>query len=292
MPASFYGPGAGWEDCASAFSRADAWMSFLDAEMPARHHLPLHGGRAGTEDQFPGIRPSRTCARQPGAGPAAAHLRHARVHRESWPARWTSGAAVPKLYDANRAAAERKAGRDYWYYNGGRPAGAALVMDAPPTDARMIGWAAFKVGMPVYFYWHARPLAAQPPEKTGRAQAERLGGSGDLRFARRQRQGRLGQRRGGAAVPGHRALHPAEDRGIAGPISTVRLANLRRGLQDHLYLTLARQRGHQALVAELVESIVPRVFNQAPKGPVAFPQDTESYERARLRLLQALAGKR
>jgi hypothetical protein len=41
-----------------------------------------------------------------------------------------------------------------------------------------------------------------------------------------------------------------------------------------------------------VESIVPRVFNQAQKGPVAFPQDTESYERARLRLLAALAGKR
>ena len=36
-----------------------------------------------------------------------------------------------------------------------RRIGAALVMDAPPTDARMIAWQAFKAGTPVYFYWHA-----------------------------------------------------------------------------------------------------------------------------------------
>ncbi len=43
--------------------------------------------------------------------------------------------------------------------------------------------------------------------------------------------------------PGEERLHPDEDRGIAGPIGTVQLANFRRGLQDHQYLTMARKLG-------------------------------------------------
>ena len=36
-------------------------------------------------------------------------------------------------------------------------------------------------------------------------------------------------------------------RGIEGPCSTVQLANIRRGLQDHLYLTMARELGLREL---------------------------------------------
>ena len=52
-------------------------------------------------------------------------------------------------------ARERAAGRSYWFYNGGRPAGGALVIDSPATDARVVGWAAFKHDADGYFYWHA-----------------------------------------------------------------------------------------------------------------------------------------
>ena len=50
--------------------------------------------------------------------------------------------------------------------------------------------------------------------------------------------------------PGEEKVHPDQDRGLAGPVASVQLANLRRGLQDHQYLTLARKMGLAAFVAD------------------------------------------
>jgi len=67
----------------------------------------------------------------------------------------------------------------------------------------------------------------------------------------------------------------------------VQLANLRRGLQDHLYLTLARERGSEALVQETLRAVVPRVFSDAGET-VGFAETGDVYEAARLRLAEAL----
>src|SRR5262249_9697936 len=89
--------------------------------------------------------------------------------------------------------------------------------------------------------------------------------------------------------PGEEKLHPEEDRGIAGPISTVQLANLRRGLQDHLYLTLARGRGLDAVVTEALQTVVPRVFSDA-QGQLGFAEDGDTFEAARYKLAKAIAA--
>ncbi len=64
-------------------------------------------------------------------------------------------------------------------------------------------------------------------------------------------------------------------------MSTVQLANLRRGLQDHLYLTLARQLGLDAAVEEALRAVVPRVFSDAGET-VGFAETGDAYEAARL----------
>jgi hypothetical protein len=89
--------------------------------------------------------------------------------------------------------------------------------------------------------------------------------------------------------PGEERLHPGEDRGIAGPIATVQLANFRRGLQDHQYLTIARQLGLNGVVDEVLSAIVPRVFSDAGEQ-VSFPETGDPYESARLRLARAIAN--
>ena len=91
--------------------------------------------------------------------------------------------------------------------------------------------------------------------------------------------------------PGEDVLHPSENRGIAGPVSTVQLANLRRGLQDHLYLTIARDLGLDALVNDALESVVPRVFSDAQRE-VGFAEDADTYESARYRLGAAITSAR
>ena len=185
---------------------------------------------------------------------------------------------------------ERARGRSYWTYNGGRPNGPALVIDAPATEARAMIWAAFKHDVDVYFYWHGvhwlhnrqkqgerrQDVWANPITFDNRGQPHKtdhgyINGDGVLMY------------------PGEERIHPEEDRGIAGPISTVQLANLRRGLQDHQYLTLARKRGLDALVREVLQSVVPRVFSDAGET-VGFAESGNDYEAARLKLARALAA--
>jgi len=145
---------------------------------------------------------------------------------------WDTG---PLGYDIKRADEERSRGRRYWIYNGGRPALGAIVIDAPATDARATIWACFKHGIDNYFFWHGvhwqhnrqkvgerkQNVWANPITFDNRGQPNKpiddqgyINGDGVLMY------------------PGEDKLHTEEDRGIGGPISTVQLANLRRGLQD------------------------------------------------------------
>ncbi len=76
---------------------------------------------------------------------------------------------------------------------------------------------------------------------------------------------------------------------MPGPVASVQLANLRRGLQDHLYLTLARQLGQTAAVDAALRAVVPRVFSDAGET-VGFAETGDEYEAARLELARAIAG--
>jgi hypothetical protein len=77
---------------------------------------------------------------------------------------------------------------------------------------------------------------------------------------------------------------------VPGPVSTVQLANFRRGLQDHQYLTLARRAGLNAEVEAALQSIVPRVFSETPRGgAVSFAETGDQFERVRYTLARAIA---
>ena len=64
---------------------------------------------------------------------------------------------------------------------------------------------------------------------------------------------------------------------------------MRRGLQDHLYLTLARQRGLESPVQEGLQTLVPAMFSDAGET-VGFSEKGDDYEEARYRLGKALAA--
>jgi hypothetical protein len=71
--------------------------------------------------------------------------------------------------------------------------------------------------------------------------------------------------------------------------ATVQLATLRRGLQDHQYLTIARRLRLTAAVDTALRTIVPRVFSEA--GPsVSFPEMGDPYETMRLSLARAIVA--
>jgi Glycoside hydrolase 123, catalytic domain len=291
VPPSFYGTGPGWEDRASAWKKADAWVTFLEATLPrARSFLYM------PDEPYPGEYPhvlklAGNVHSNPGPGRKLPVFVTKHWVPELDPAIdiWCAG---PQWFDVERAAKERARGRQYWTYNGGRPNGPAFVIDAPATDPRAMGWAAFKHGIEVYFYWHGvhwqhnrqkqgerrQDVWANPVTFDNRGQPNKplddqgyLNGDGVLLY------------------PGEELLHPEQDRGIPGPVSSIQLANLRRGLQDHQYLTLARELGLNQVVDEALAAVVPRVFSEAGAS-VGFAESGDVYETARLKLGRAIAG--
>ena len=206
--------------------------------------VPLHAGRAA----------ATPVPAHPAAGrerPLESRARAARC-RSSSPSEyvdalapaidiWCSG---PQGFQIERARQERARGHDYWFYNGGRPAGGAITIDAPATDSRATIWAGIKHDARVYFYWHAvhwRHNSQKRGERNQNVWAESI--TFDNRGQPNKPIDDQGYIHGDGVLlyPGEDVLHPDQDRGIRGPISTVQLANIRRGLQDQQYIALARQ---------------------------------------------------
>ena len=290
IPRTFYGPGKLFDERANAWRQADSWITFLQEKFPNAItflYLPDEPGPS----QYNYIRQlADNVHSNPGPGKALPTFvtKHYVKELDGAIDIWDTG---PLGYDIDRAAQERQRGHKYWIYNGGRPAAGAIVIDAPATDPRATIWACFKHGVDNYFYWHGvhwqhnrqkvgerkQNVWANPITFDNRGQPNKpiddqgyINGDGVLMY------------------PGEDKLHPEEDRGIAGPISTVQLANLRRGLQDHQYLTLARTLKLDSLLNEVLQSVVPRVFSQSGPG-VGFSETGNDYERARYKLAQAIA---
>lgn len=290
IPRTFYGPGKLFDERESARRESDAWMKFVKENFPAAItflYMPDEPGRS----EYAYIRRlADNVHTNPGPGGSLPTFVTKRYVKELDGAIdiWDTG---PQGFDINRAREERARGRRYWIYNGGRPGGGAIVIDAPATDPRATIWACFKHDVEVYFYWHGvhwrhnsqkvgerrQNVWANPTTFDNRGQPNKpaadqgyINGDGVLVY------------------PGEEKIHPSEDRGVEGPVSTVQLANFRRGLQDHLYLTMARRAGLGAEVESALRAVVPRVFSDA--GPaVGFAETGDAFEAVRYRLARAIA---
>jgi hypothetical protein len=265
-PRTFYGPGHDFEDRSSAWSHSDSWMTFLHEKLP--HAL--------------------TFLYMPDE-PRAAEYPHILKLAENVHSNPGPGRALPIFVTSAYEDAIAR-GREFWFYNGGRPEGGAITIDAPATDARATIWAAFKHDARVYFYWHAVHWRHNSQKQGNRDQnvwAESI--TFDNRGQPNKPTDDQGYIHGDGVLiyPGEDKLHPDEDRGVPGPIATVQLANFRRGLQDHQYLTLARNLGLHDVVSEVLTAIVPRVFSDAGDR-VSFPETGDPYEAARLKLAHAI----
>ena len=291
VPRSFYGPGDAFDDRTQAWRRADEWMTFLRARLP-RALTFLYMPDEPRPPQYPRILAlAENVHSNPGPGRALPVLVTSRYVAALDQAIdiWCAG---PQGFKVDRAARERARGRQFWVYNGGRPAGGAIVIDAPATDARAMLWAAFKHEVPVYFYWHAvhwHHNSQKQGERDQNVWAESI--TFDNRGQPNKPVDDQGYINGDGVLlyPGEEKLHPQEDRGVPGPIATIQLANLRRGLQDHQYLTMARRLGLKAEVDAAVQAIVPRVFSEAGAS-VSFPETGDPYEKMRLSLARAIVA--
>ncbi|HEX6184199.1 MAG TPA: glycoside hydrolase domain-containing protein, partial [Pyrinomonadaceae bacterium] len=245
IPRSFYGPGQDFDERESAWRQSDEWMTFLRENFPAALTFLYMPDEPGPSEYEHIRRLAENIHSNPGPGKSLPVFVTKRYTKELDGAIdiWDSG---PQGFDIEQVRRERERGRRYWIYNGGRPAAGAIVIDAPATDPRATIWACFKHGIEVYFYWHGVHWRHNSQKQGVREQnvwANPV--TFDNRGQPRKPAGSQGWINGDGVLmyPGEEKLHPEEDRGLRGPVSTVQLANFRRGLQDHQYLTLARKLG-------------------------------------------------
>ena len=285
LPNTFYTPVMAFDDRASAWSNSDEWMRFLARFRPDAITFVYMPDEPGPSEYARIRRIAENIKSNPGPG-RGLPVFVSKAYTPELDGAIDIWCSPPQGYDIARAAYERTQGRGYWIYNGGRPQAAAIVIESPATDPRSIPWACFKHSIDVYFYWHTdhwKHNHQKPGEKIQNVWANPItfdtrDGAGDGSFA-------YGD--GVLLYPGTELLHPEENRGIAGPVGTIQLANFRRGLQDHLYLTMARSLGLAPLVEKALTAVVPRVFSDAGET-VGFAEDANSYEVARYNLGRAI----
>lgn len=289
VPRTFYGPGSEFDDRGSAWKTANAWIDFLDACLPKALTFVYLPDEPNPR-QFPYIRRlGDNIHSNPGPGKRLRTMvtRHYTAEIEEAIDFWN---APPEGYDIARAGQQREKGRETWIYNGGRPWGGAVVIDAPATDARALIWGCFKHEIPLYFYWHGIHWRHNQQKVGNRIQNV---WADTVTFDNRGQPNKpledqnFANGDGVLMYPGEEKLHPEEDRGIAGPISTVQLANFRRGLQDHLILTMARRLGLNEVIEKALSATVPRMFSDAGRE-VGFAENGDAYEAARREVARAI----
>jgi hypothetical protein len=139
-------------------------------------------------------------------------------------------------FDIPRARERQAAGDLVGIYNGMRPSyGDPSAIDDFAADARINPWICWKYKVDHYFYWETA-FYADKPHNIWRA-----------------------PRAGSLLYTGQDTVFPAEDRHLRGPVMSIRLKNLRRGMQDYEYLTMARQLGIPT--AQYVDAVVQAAFN-------------------------------
>jgi hypothetical protein len=154
-----------------------------------------------------------------------------------------------------------------WTYNGAPPRAGSLVLDAESPGMRTWGWIAFRYHIPLWYvwdalYWRDRHNKKSTFDPTRDATS----------FDDGDDHGNLD---GVLALPGC--------------VPTLRLAQLRRGLEDRALLSLAAK-CKPTETAALATQMIPRALGEAAdKGDGAWPRDESAWETAR-RTLLALAA--
>lgn len=173
-------------------------------------------------------------------------------------------------------------------YNGYLPAAGLQLIDAAAVGMRTWGWLAFQYDLDFWYTWDIarwrRPLSGEETD----AWRDPLSFTDGL--ARHGDAENVGNGDGVIVYPGQDRLYPRSDRGIFGPVASIRLKNARRGIQDFELLRMVKASGAEALARGIARATVGVGLHEASfDDPPSWPDDGAPWEMARRRLLALLA---
>lgn len=180
-------------------------------------------------------------------------------------------------YDPARAQA---AGKPVWIYNGYRPATGSLLTDTEAISMRTFGWIAAMADIPRWFIWETTAWYDSNGGGHGPFDPFTSAATGH-----NDEDGRDLMGDGVLVYPGRQIDHFVEHSlGLDGVVPSIRLKNLRRGVQDAGYYQLARAAaGAQA--EAIARNLLPRILAEARFGdPQAWSERGQPFFEARHRL--------
>lgn len=142
-------------------------------------------------------------------------------------------------------AGERAKGRKFGIYNGYRPGMGAVISDADAVEFRVMPWIVWKYDIDQYFYWSTTFWTDLNVFINPLTYEDRINGDGTFLY------------------PGQDFLFPEENRELAGPLSSIRAKNWRRGAQDFEYLWLAKKMGLEKEMKIIVNNCIPTAIWEA-----------------------------
>lgn len=181
------------------------------------------------------------------------------------------------LYDPARA---RVAGRPVWIYNGYRPATGSLLTDTEAISMRTFGWIATMAAIPRWFIWETTAWNDANP-----------GGHGPFdpftsaATFHKDEEDMVLMGDGVLVYPGRQIGHfTGHSLGFDGVVPTIRLKNLRRGVQDAGYFQLARVSASGEAEA-IARKLLPRILAEARFGdPQSWSEHGQPFFEARRQL--------
>lgn len=176
---------------------------------------------------------------------------------------------------------EKSLGHQIGVYNGYRPATGSVLIDTDAVDFRVIPWIGWKYDLDHYFYWMSNYWIDWTDN------GRRWNIFANPRNTQYQRNGS-----GTFFYPGQDKVYIEEDRGLPGPLASIRMKNWRRGMQDYEYLWLADEMGLADEVARITNQAVPAaLWDTTTRSDVSWSEHGYSFEALRRELADLIADR-
>jgi hypothetical protein len=250
-----------------AFDRADVVLFAEDEDCTSPRGAGWRAALAGSSNaNARRVRVTWTCSEDPANQPVDVPM------------------VLARYYDAARAATARAAGKETWIYNGLRPATGTIMTDTEAVSLRTYGWIAAMAGIPRWFVWET--VAWYDANKGGRGPFDPF--TTAETFHNAHGDALMGD--GVIVYPGRQVDRFTEHSvGIDGVLPSIRLKNLRRGIQDAGYYLLAR--GAATDDAErIARALFPAILGEArPGAPPSWSEHGSAFFKARRELAGLIA---
>jgi len=169
---------------------------------------------------------------------------------------------------------ERAQGHKFGIYNGYRPGMGAVVSDADAVEFRVMPWIVWKYQVDQYFYWSTTFWRDLNVFVNPLTYEDRINGDGTFLY------------------PGQDNVFPDENRDLAGPLSSIRAKNWRRGAQDYEYLWLAKKAGFKTEMEGIINNCIPSgLWEAKSQKDVSWSGRGYKFEEYRKQMAELIASK-